>query len=119
MKAIELFEKVDGKWRSLSLKSFSGNPIRKEVWQSFEGKEIIGKLTRDDKLTGYVAGTEELRSYYRTKTRLRVWSWEEAAAAMEMNRSSLLDEMESTLGAVLSVFGEGCKVSHVQYDFTT
>lgn len=114
--AIELFEKHEGKWRPLSLASCTGAAIRKEVWASMEGKEITGKLTRNQQVIGYVAGTEELRSYYGSKTGVKTWSWAEAAEAMEKKESPLLDDDHGILSGVLSVFGEGCKVVRVEYD---
>jgi len=119
MKQIELFEKWDGKWRSLSLASFTGNPIRKEIWESMDGKEIIGKLTQDGRVTGYCAGTKELRDYYSGKTEAKVWSWAEAAAMMERSGSALVGEgwdlYDQACAELLKTFGEGCKVESIQY----
>lgn len=114
-RSIELFEKWDGKWRPLSLASFTGKKIRKEIWESMQGKEIIGKLTQGGTVIGYVAGTEELRGYYAEKTGLKTWGWEEAAAMMEMKGSSLIDDTDEILSGVLDVFGDGCQVMRVNY----
>ena len=114
---IELFQKMDNKWVELSLKSFTGKAIRKEVWERLDGKDIVGKLTRGGKLIGYVAGTPELRQHYRGKE-ARVWSWTEAAGMMEEKGSALLDDDGGILGEVLKVFGEGCKVEKVDYKFS-
>jgi len=119
MKAIELHEKNGTKWTPLSLTSFTGKPIRKEVWESMEGKEIVGKMTSEGAVIGYVVGTEELRTHYKEKTGKKVWSWTEAAALMSKTGSALLDDDANTiLGELLKVFGEGCKVERVGYNFS-
>lgn len=114
---VELFEKFDGKWRPLSLASCTGAAIRHEVWSSMEGKEITGKLTRQQEVIGYIAGTEELREFYRSKANTKVWSWVEAADLMAKSQSALLDDaLHQGLVLALKVFGEGCEIVKTEYN---
>ena len=119
-KSLELFEKRGGRWEALSMASFTGNQIRKEVWASMDGKEIVGKLTQQGRITGYIAGTEELRTYYAGKTDTKVWSWTEAAEKMEQVGSALVGEgwehYDRICAEMLKVFGEGCRVELIKFN---
>lgn len=89
-KKLTLHEKRDGKWRSLNLHKFTEKPVVREIWESMEGKEIVGKLEQDGVVKAYIAGTEELRAFYRTKCD-KVLTWHQAADMIEQARAAIGD----------------------------
>jgi len=89
-KQLTINQKIDGKWKGVNLHTFSGKPVRREVWESMEGQEIVGKLESDGVVMTYIAGTEELRDFYRGRGK-KVLNWLEAAAKIEKARSELAD----------------------------
>lgn len=116
MKRLTISEKVGGKWIGVNLHTFTGRPVRREVWESMEGSEIVGKLEKDGTVLAYVAGTEQLREFYKGRAP-KVLSWPEAADMMDKARSELADGTIELpfLQEICKVFGGG-EVQGISYE---